>query len=426
MLILGTIDIDESAISQIGTQINDYRQIGTKAHQTTTSEFLNMILSAALRINASDVHFQPEEVDVKVRFRVDGVLHDLFSLETNIYLQIKKRIKLIGKLKINIENKPQDGALVLNSKNKKIDLRLSALPTHYGESLVIRLLNPDAIQLEFSALGIHGRALHLMQEKIIRSSGMILACGPTGSGKTTTLYTILKKLNREDTQIITLENPIEYKLEGILQTQIDDNLSFAQGLKTVLRQDPNIIMVGEIRDLETAETAISAALTGHLVVTTLHTNNAAGAIPRFLAMGAKGFMLAPSLNLIIAQRLTRRLCPDCKAPTTLPPELSARVKSELSQIPEEDLGEINLNDLHFFKAVGCPKCSGLGLQGRIGLFELLDISEKLIASIESAALTETAIVQISREQKMVTMLHDGFLKAAMGITSVEEILRVAD
>src|SRR3989339_535825 len=369
MLILGTIDIDESAISQIGTQINDYRQIGTKAHQTTTSEFLNMILSAALRINASDVHFQPEEVDVKVRFRVDGVLHDLFSLETNIYLQIKKRIKLIGKLKINIENKPQDGALVLNSKNKKIDLRLSALPTHYGESLVIRLLNPDAIQLEFSALGIHGRALHLMQEKIIRSSGMILACGPTGSGKTTTLYTILKKLNREDTQIITLENPIEYKLEGILQTQIDDNLSFAQGLKTVLRQDPNII---------------------------------------------------------IAQRLTRRLCPDCKAPTTLPPELSARVKSELSQIPEEDLGEINLNDLHFFKAVGCPKCSGLGLQGRIGLFELLDISEKLIASIESAALTETAIVQISREQKMVTMLHDGFLKAAMGITSVEEILRVAD
>lgn len=423
---LGAIDLDAKAIEDQSDQLADFRELAHKAHQTSLSEFVNLILGAAIKVRASDIHFQPERDAVMVRYRVDGVLHDVFNIEPPIYNQLKKRIKLIARLKINIEDKPQDGSIVLQLSTKNIDLRISTLPSNYGESIVIRLLNPEMVALDFESLGFRRRALRIVLEKCHKTTGMIVACGPTGAGKSTTLYTILKMLNLEGTKIITLENPIEYKLPGVLQTQITDEMRFADGLKTAMRQDPDIIMVGEIRDQETAETAINAALTGHLVISTIHTNDAVGAIPRFLALGARSYLLAPALNMIIGQRLARRLCEDCKEPFTLPDDLQARVLAELAQTPVEERPILDLDHLQFFQAVGCPKCSGIGLRGRIGIFEVLDMNTEIVSLIEKGTLTESEIIVLAKKQLMISMLQDGFIKAAEGITTVDEVLRVAN
>lgn len=421
----GTIALNPSDIESFTEQLEDYRELEQQIKGVPLSKSLNLILAAAIKINASDIHLQPQAEGVQVRFRIDGVLHDIFALNKEQFIQIKKRVKLVAKLKINIENKPQDGSCSITVKGEKIDLRISTLPTNYGESVVVRILNPQAVLLDFEALGVRGQALSLLEAERAKPNGMILSCGPTGSGKTTTLYAMLKKLNTQERQIVTLEDPIEYKLEGILQTQVSEkNISFATGLKAVLRQDPDIVMVGEIRDLETAETAINAALTGHLVLSTLHTNNAAGAIPRFLAMGVKPYLLGPALNIVIGQRLVRRLCPHCKKTTKLKTSIYEKVKAELSRLPEAELSKIDFNRLAFYTAPGCFKCHGLGLKGRVGIFEMLKTDEYIIAEIQKGWLTEYKVLELAQKQGMLTMVQDGLLKAMDGITTVEEVYRV--
>ncbi|MFH1713512.1 MAG: GspE/PulE family protein [Candidatus Jacksonbacteria bacterium] len=414
-----SISINESAIQSMSEEIEDLRELADKVHHKSLSEFLNLLFAAGLKSNASDIHLQPEQKFVQVRFRIDGVLHNIFDLETDEFSKIKKRIKLIAKLKINVEDKPQDGSLSIKMPDNQIDLRISVLPSNYGESIVIRILNPQSVKLNFTELGFREDQIRVLEEEINKPNGLIISCGPTGSGKNTTLYTILLQLNTAETQIITLENPIEYKLPGVMQTQVDSNdQKFAQGLRAILRQDPDVIMVGEIRDLETAETAINAALTGHLVVSTIHANGAIGAIPRFLAMGVKPFLLAPALNMIIGQRLVRRLCEHCKEPLKISAKLLEKIKEELKTAP------VDLDNLTFYQSKGCKYCQGLSYKGRVGIYEILKIDDKLTEVIQKEEAAEYRIAELARKQGMITMMQDGLLKALKGITTVEEVFRV--
>ncbi|MDP3793827.1 MAG: GspE/PulE family protein, partial [Candidatus Uhrbacteria bacterium] len=332
--------------------------------------------------------------------------------------------------KINIEDAPQDGRITIYLGKEKIDIRVSFLPTAFGESVVMRILRPTAIALEFDSLGIRGTALERLKREIARPNGMIITTGPTGSGKTTTLYAVLKKLNQPDVKIITLEDPIEYKLEGINQSQIEHskNYGFAQGLRSILRQDPDVVMVGEIRDLETADIAIQAALTGHLVLSTIHTNSASGAIPRFMSMGVKPFLLAPALNAVIAQRLVRRLCKDCKEPVTLAPDVLKQVKQILSSIPQA-AGEksMDLDTLKFMGlGKGCDTCGHFGYKGRVGIYEIFTMNKEIEKIILSTEVSEYQIQELAVKEGMLTMAQDGLLKAADGFISVDEVLSVAN
>lgn len=422
----GIVKLDPKIIESLTEEITDYREITTRANTASISEFLNLIFAAALKINASDIHFQPEESAITLRLRIDGVLHHILDLAPAHFSQIKKRIKLLARLKINIENQPQEGSFSIKVKNEQIDMRVSAIPSNFGETITIRVLNPGRIALEFEALGLNEMARAIIEREIKKPNGMIITTGPTGSGKTTTLYTILKKLNQEGTQIITLEDPIEYKLPGIVQMQVTARMGFAQGLKAILRQDPDIIMVGEIRELETADTAVNAALTGHLVLSTVHTNNAAGAIPRFSALGVKSFLLAPSLNLIIGQRLVRRVCPKCSIPFELNAAVLEKARTELKKLPLEYQKTINFDQLTFYQGHSCAYCNGLGYKGRIGIYELLPIDDALAALIQEGKATESAINAYALSKGMITMAQDGLLKALNGLTTVEEVLRVTE
>ncbi len=296
----------------------------------------------------------------------------------------------------------------------------------------MRILRPKSIALEFENLGLRGRAWEQLQHEITRPNGMIVTTGPTGSGKTTTLYAILKKLNQPEVKIITLEDPIEYKLSGINQSQIDHEKSydFAKGLRSILRQDPDIVMVGEIRDLETAEISIQAALTGHLVVSTIHTNSAAGAVPRFLSMGVKPFLLAPAINAIIGQRLVRRLCKTCKVPAMLEPAIALQIKNVLAEIPKNSGYAVKTDALAFFTTPPekntCPDCNGLGYKGRLGIYEVLIMTKDIENLILTGNVSEYQMESAAKQQGMITIAQDGLLKALDGLTSVEEILRVAE
>src|SRR3989344_3035664 len=348
---------------------------GKQKYQTT--ELLELFIASALATDASDLHIEPEEAEVAVRFRLDGVLHKLVSFERRIYDLLSSRIKLLSGMKLNVHDTAQDGRFSIKLKEADVEVRCSAIPGAYGESIVLRILNPKAIRVSFENLGIEPRLLGVVEREIAKPNGMIISTGPTGSGKTTTLYAILHQLNSSSTKILTLEDPIEYKIKGINQTQVNiaAGLDFAKGLRSLLRQDPDIIMVGEIRDLETADTSINAALTGHLVLTTLHTNSAAGALPRFLAMGSKGFLLAPSINCLIGQRLVRRLCEHCKKPQQLSDAMHKQVTDAFAGIINRtDLGmEIDLSKpdtFQFYTATGCSECNDFGYRGRVGIFEI--------------------------------------------------------
>jgi type IV pilus assembly protein PilB len=372
---------------------------------------------------------EAEEEDVHIRFRVDGLLHDAARLPASAWKQVIARLKLLSGVKINVEDVPQDGRLSVYLSDERIDIRASFLPTAFGESVVLRLLRPKAIALEFDALGLGGLALERLEREIERPNGMIITTGPTGSGKTTTLYAILKKLNKPEVKIITLEDPIEYKLKGINQSQIEHgkNYDFAKGLRSNLRQDPDIVMVGEIRDLETAEIAIQAALTGHLVVSTIHTNSAAGVIPRFLSMGVKPFLLAPALNAVIGHRLVRRLCETCRLPTALTPSQLREVTETLRAIPEKSREHLDLNKLTFMgPGPGCEACQKIGYKGRIGIYEIFTMSKTIEESILAANVSEYKINDQARAEGMITMAQDGLLKALEGLTSVEEVLAAAN
>jgi type IV pilus assembly protein PilB len=391
----------------------------------TPSQLITACFGAALFYNASDIHLEPEETFIKIRLRIDGVLQDTAHISKLAQRSLTARIKTLSKLKLNIENLPQDGRLTIYNQGVPVDIRISTLPSSYGEGLVLRLLGTGAKDLTLKDLGLQGRSYQAVENALAQPNGMVITTGPTGSGKTTTLYAFLNELNNPGVKIITLEDPVEYKLEGIQQTPIDHNVdfSFAKGLKAILRQDPDIVMVGEIRDGETAETALQAALTGHIVLSTLHTNDASGAVPRLVTMGAKPFIIAPALTIIIAQRLVRKLCTVCRKPATLEPALLQKVQAIIDAIPKNAGVEIP-QKFEFFTAPGCEACSSLGYKGRLGIFEIVEVNEAVKQLILDSA-SASKISQQATSDGMLTMAQDGLLKALSGITDVEEVFRVA-
>lgn len=422
------VQITEADLTKYQDQMKDVGAIAEILNKANVTDVLAVIIAASVQLGSSDVHIEAEESGIVVRFRVDGMLQEIAKLEPSKWQKIINRIKLIASLKLNISDQAQDGRFTIFQKNKEIDVRTSTIPTAYGESVVMRLLNPDSISLAFEELGFRTPMLKKLNHEIEKPNGMIITTGPTGSGKTTTLYAILKRLNTKDVKIITLEDPVEYKVEGLNQSQIDTSkdYTFAKGLRSILRQDPDIVMVGEIRDIETAEIAIQASLTGHLMLSTIHTNDAAGAIPRFLSMGVKPYLLAPAMNAIMGQRLLRKLCQACKKETTLDAETLTDVKKLIDALPENS-GEVrpDLASTKFYSPVGCEKCNNSGYKGRIGAYELLvrdaDL-EKMVT--ESSSITEYQMREVASRQGMVSMAQDGILKAAEGVTSVEEVKRI--
>src|SRR3989338_6912984 len=357
------ISITEKSLQQFQDHMQTYQDIDEIIKNASVTDIITILMAAALKFGTSDVHIEAEERDIIVRYRIDGVLQDVGTLPYTSWKKMISRIKLVSGLKINITDHPQDGRFTIFMEEGDTDVRVSTIPTSWGESVVMRVLKPSAINVEFTELGYRPLIEKKLLKEIEKPHGMILTTGPTGSGKTTTLYAILKKLNTPERKVITLEDPIEYKLEGINQSQIDHtkDYTFAAGLRSILRQDPDIVMVGEIRDLETAEVAINAALTGHLMLSTLHTNDAAGAIPRFISMGVKAFLLAPALNAIIGQRLARKVCEKCKEGVTLTSEELELVKKVVAQIsPASGEKVAPESEWKFYKGRGCEICNGTG------------------------------------------------------------------
>jgi len=392
------------------------------------TKIVAVILRHATEGNASDVHIEAAEKNVKVRFRVDGILYTSILLPKEIHSSIVSRIKILSDLKIDETRVPQDGRFHTVVGSKKIDFRVSTLPTSAGEKVVLRVLDPSAGLGDFTTLGIGEYNLEILKREIKQPFGMILITGPTGSGKSTTLYAILNSLNQGEVNIVSLEDPIEYFIEGINQSQIRPEIgyTFASGLRHILRQDPDIIMVGEIRDEETAQLAIHAALTGHILLSTLHTNNAMGVIPRLIDMKIGSFLLPSSLNLMIAQRLVRRLCEKCKKEVTAPTEVIKIIEQELA-----DLSLIHKNSFSWkepfkiYRPVGCKFCGNKGTKGRIALYEMLQMTsqlEKIIAKGEG----EIQIKEEAKRQGMITMRQDGINKALEGVIAFEEMLRVIE
>jgi type II secretory ATPase GspE/PulE/Tfp pilus assembly ATPase PilB-like protein len=423
------VEITAADLDKYKGMFEKFQDLSTKVRDVSLTDVFTMILAGALQARSTDVHIEAEEEDVKIRYRVDGVLHNVATLPRDTWKRVVNRIKLLAGLKINIENKPQDGSITISLAQDKIDVRVSTLPTEYGESVAMRLLMASSADLTLEDLGLQGPVLKQLKREVARPSGLLLTSGPTGSGKTTTLYAVLNQLNTQDNKIITLEDPVEYKLKGVNQSQVDaaHDYTFAKGLRSILRQDPDVIMVGEIRDLETAEIAIQATLTGHLVLSTVHTNNAAQGIPRLLAMGVKPFLLAPGLNALMAQRLVRRICEHCREATPISEELLARVERSMKGLAEfPDYSHMVRHPFTFYRGRGCKECQDLGYRGRIGIFELLVKVPEIEKQILSAQISEYEIEEIARKRGMISMVQDGILKALAGITTVEEVFRVAE
>jgi type IV pilus assembly protein PilB len=387
-----------------------------------------VILKYAVDGKASDIHIEPFKDKSRVRYRVDGELKSSIILPGKTHPSIVSRIKILSNLKIDETRVPQDGRFKTTVYDKDIDFRVSTFPTSLGEKVVMRVLVSGEAAQSLDSLGLTTNNLRLVQEAIKKPYGLILSTGPTGSGKTTTLYSLLSMLNKENVNIITLEDPIEYFLSGVNHSQVrpDINYGFAEGLRSILRQDPDVIMVGEARDTETASMIIHAALTGHIVLSTLHTNNAIGVIPRLVDMGVESFLIPPALSLMIAQRLVGVLCPDCKVKKeSVPEKIKDLIKKELDFISEKDKEEINLSSYELYSAVGCKKCNWRGYKGRIGLYEVLEVTAEL-AEIINSDFNEDKIWKEAHRQGMVTLRQDGIIKALKGITTMEEIIRVTE
>ncbi|OGL72662.1 hypothetical protein A3D72_00670 [Candidatus Uhrbacteria bacterium RIFCSPHIGHO2_02_FULL_57_19] len=422
------VTIPEADLQKFQKEVKSFKDLQTRVTGVPVTEVVTLLIASGMNSDASDIHVEAGESGIVVRFRLDGVLNVVATLPADLWPKVISRIKLLSALKLNITDRPQDGRFTIFLTNDKIDVRVSTIPTAYGESVVMRLLRGKVSAAKFENLGLRGRAFEILAKEIERPNGMIITTGPTGSGKTTTLYGILLKLNSPETKIITLEDPVEYKLEGINQSQIDHSkeYTFAKGLRSILRQDPDVIMVGEMRDLETSETAIQAALTGHLVLSTIHTNSASGAVPRFLSMGVKPFLLAPALNAVIGQRLVRKICQECKIEDKLASETMERVKELLGAISEKSGEKVDLKKLKFWKGSGCQMCGNLGFKGRVGIYEIMQMTKEIEKVILSGEISEYKMQELAVENGMVTMVQDGLLKALDGITSVDEVFRTAE
>lgn len=420
------VEINEESLEKFKKDIATYRNLDDKINDVNVSDIVTLILATAMKVGASDIHIEAEEKGVAVRLRIDGVLQDAATIDKNKWRKVVTRMKILAKVKINVNNKPQDGRYTIYLKDAKIDVRSSFLPTAYGESVVMRLLDSKSIALDFESLGIRPEILKKLKIEMKKPNGLILTTGPTGSGKTTTLYAVLKQLNQPDTKIVTLEDPIEYQLKGINQSQVNagKGYDFSDGLRSILRQDPNIIMVGEIRDFKTAEISIQAALTGHLVLSTLHTNDASGVIPRLIDIGVKPYLLVPAINAVIGQRLIRKLCEKCRVEHILSDEEKETINRILAVIsPRAGINIPPKLPTIYKEGEGCSHCNGIGYKGRLGIYEIFTMDDNLKQlTIDKAPAFK--ILQQAIENGMITMLQDGVLKCLEGLSSLEEVYRV--
>ena len=421
----GIVEIDENELSGLENQIKDISDLKDKLGSIPITKVLDILIAGALKIKASDIHFEPEENQVRLRYRLDGVLNDVISFSNTGYPGLLSRIKILSGLKINIHDTPQDGRFTIRHSEVDIEVRVSVLPGAYGENIVMRILDPGTIKQRLEDLGMRQDLLVQIKKLLDKTTGAILTTGPTGSGKTTTLYEVLKHLNNPDVKIITIEDPIEYHIDGISQTQVDteSGYTFAGGLRSIVRQDPDVILVGEIRDVETAETAMQAALTGHLVFSTLHTNNAAGAVPRLIDLGVRPITIAPAINATMAQRLVRRLCQQCRKKEVIKKPDFEILKKYLDKLPQ-NIEIVSVNEsMEIFYPQKCSSCNNTGYQGRVGVYEIFEIDEEM----EKLILTSPAISvieELATKKGMVTILQDGLLKVIDGTTSIQEVMRV--
>ncbi len=410
---------DEKAVEEASKKVSS---------EAPVAKIVSTILEYAVKSRASDVHIEPQEENVRIRYRIDGILQEKYILPRNVHEAVVSRIKILSSLKIDEKRVPQDGRFFFSADGNDVDLRVSTLPTTYGEKVVMRLLKKSQKVPTLPDLGLRGLALKNLMDAIERPHGIIVVCGPTGSGKTTTLYSVLDKVATPKVNVVTIEDPVEYQMKGVNQVQVNvqAGLSFATALRSFLRQDPNIIMVGEIRDTETAELAINASLTGHLVFSTLHTNDAAGVPPRMLDMGVEPFLLVSSLTCVVGQRVLRKVCPDCISESDIPPEIEADMKTTLGPIYEmiKDKWAKDGKPMKIPKIVGCEKCNNTGYLGRIAIYEVMPMSEK-IAKLVVERSTAGDIQKQAMDEGMLTMKQDGYVKVLEGVTTVEEVIRVA-
>lgn len=431
----GSLDISDNEIEQLVDKTKNLDDIKVflesalqekKSHKL--SKLLAVIMAGGLAIKASDIHIEAEESYCKLRYRIDGVLIDVLRFDTETYHTLLSRLKLLSGLKINIKENAQDGRFTIKIYTSDIEIRVSTIPGAYGESVVMRILNPKSISSGLEDLGMTKKLYDVVMKEINRPNGLILLTGPTGSGKTTTLYAFLKKTMSPEFKIITIEDPVEYHLPGIVQTQVDEHkgYTFADGLRSILRQDPDIILVGEIRDGETASTAIQASLTGHMVFSTLHTNNAAGTFTRLIDLGADPKTLTSSLHLAIAQRLIRTLCPACKKLVDVDEKQKGILENIIKSLEGyEEYEEVKNFPKQLYKAIGCSECNNTGYKGRIGIHEGILSTEK-IESIIATGPSEREIQEAALDQKLINMKQDGIIKVLQGVTTIDELERVVD
>jgi type IV pilus assembly protein PilB len=419
----GRLDIHDAAIQKFATGIHSHFDVSsllTNLHRERGPEYISqvveIILGSAIALFASDIHIEPELNQVRLRFRLDGVLVDIAHLDTRFYTHAISRFKLLSGLKLNVKDEAQDGRFTIHVLEREIEIRTSVIPGAVGESIVMRILDPEVSHFEFDTLGLNARLRDLMIDELSRPNGAIITTGPTGSGKTTTLYAFLNVIHTPDIKIITLEDPVEYKLPGIVQTQVDETYTFSTGLRALLRQDPDVILVGEIRDRDVAETAVHAALTGHLVLSTLHTNSAAGAFSRLIDLGVDPRMIGSAFNIILAQRLVRKLCDHCKKER----ETTSEEQVLITRIMRQPVAMHTL-----FEPAGCEHCGFTGFKGRIGVYEGIKITED-VERIVIDDPRESAIIEAARSQNIPSMQQDAIMKVLAGITPLDEVSRVLD
>ena len=426
-VITGKVAIDQENFTEQLKKFTNFQAVEAAmtaldyGHESV-AELLEIILAGALATRASDIHFEAEEKSARIRYRIDGLLHDISTgVPKKNYESLVSRIKLLCNMKLNVHSEPQDGRFTIKLEVKEIEMRVSIIPSEFGETIVMRILDPAGINVTLPQLGLRDDDLGMVEKELSRPNGLILNTGPTGSGKTTTLYAFLRKLVNPEVKIITVEDPIEYRIQGIEQTQVDPSAgyTFAGGLRAIVRQDPDAILVGEIRDLETADIALQASLTGHLVLSTLHTNSAVGAVPRLVDLGVKPASIGPALTLIIAQRLVRKLCDDCKKPVEMTPELKEKLDKFMAGLPAR-VDKTKYVNITIFAPAGCDVCNHFGYKGRRGIFEFFKGGPEL-EEIILKEVSERALRELAKKQEMVTMQEDGILKVLTGMTTFEEV-----
>jgi type II secretory ATPase GspE/PulE/Tfp pilus assembly ATPase PilB-like protein len=428
--ILGAVTINPTIIQEVNNEVKNIADFKKKVEQyiaQETTSLLDIILFSAISLGSSDIHIEPEEKNSRLRVRLDGVLQDVIFFEQNIYHNIVSRLKLLSKLKLNIKDKPQDGRFTIAIDDLLIEMRVSSLPAEYGESIVMRILDPRNL-IGLDALGLRKDLSDIFQKEINKPNGMIIVTGPTGSGKTTTLYAFLMKIQNPEIKTITIEDPIEYHLKGVSQTQVapEKGYDFSDGLRSIVRQDPDVILVGEIRDLETAKISLQASLTGHLVLSTLHTNDAAGTIPRLVDLGADPASIASGLKMAIAQRLVRKVCKQCSTTKKPSSEEMAGLEKGLANLPKTiELPNLKTIQIPEIKDGGCEACNFTGYKGRRGLYEAFLVDTEMERFILTKAPVSD-IKQLAIKKGMVTMWQSGLIDIVLGNTTLEEVRRVVE